>query len=110
MVLDATLLNTQHYKVGIKGKCPLLHLGVVANKKRTFGSPSTTVANLTFLYKYNQNQASNDPQGLRCRTTYQLTHWTTNLLNTILGHIKTQFLPGSGCVDTAIWMHYMDAN
>ena len=21
-----------------------------------------------------------------------------------------QFLPGSGCVDTAIWMHYMDAN
>ena len=21
---------------------------------------------------------------------------------------KTQFLPGSGCVDTAIWMHYMD--
>ena len=24
--------------------------------------------------------------------------------------MKTQFLPGSGCVDTAIWMHYMDAN
>ena len=23
---------------------------------------------------------------------------------------ETQFLPGSGCVDTAIWMHYMDAN
>ena len=22
----------------------------------------------------------------------------------------TKFLPGSGCVDTAIWMHYMDAN
>ena len=21
-----------------------------------------------------------------------------------------QFLPGSGCIDTAIWMHYMDAN
>ena len=21
-----------------------------------------------------------------------------------------QFLPGSGCVDTAIWMHHMDAN
>ena len=21
----------------------------------------------------------------------------------------TQFLPGSGCIDTAIWMHYMDA-
>ena len=21
-----------------------------------------------------------------------------------------QFLPGSGCVDTAVWMHYLDAN
>ena len=24
--------------------------------------------------------------------------------------IKTQFLPGSGHIDTAIWLHYMDAN
>ena len=24
--------------------------------------------------------------------------------------IETQFLPGSGCIDSAIWMHYMDAN
>ena len=24
--------------------------------------------------------------------------------------MKRQFLPGSGCVDTAIWLHYMDAN
>ena len=24
--------------------------------------------------------------------------------------IKRSFLPGSGCVDTAIWMYYMDAN
>ena len=24
--------------------------------------------------------------------------------------MKTQFLPGSGHIDTAIWMHYMDAN
>ena len=23
---------------------------------------------------------------------------------------ETQFLPGSGRVDTAIWMHYLDAN
>ena len=23
---------------------------------------------------------------------------------------ETQFLPSSGCVDTAVWMHYMDAN
>ena len=24
--------------------------------------------------------------------------------------MKTQFLPGSGRIDTAVWMHYMDAN
>ena len=50
MVLDATLLNTQHYKVRIKGKVEqsrewsgALHLvlGVVAIEKGAFGSPST---------------------------------------------------------------------
>ena len=55
MVLDATLLNTQHYKVRIKGKveqsrewsskCPPLYLRVVAIEKGAFGSPSTKVAN-----------------------------------------------------------------
>ena len=59
MVLDATLLNTQHYKVRIKGKVEQsgerstalpLHLGVVAIKKGVFGSPSTTVTNFTLLY------------------------------------------------------------
>ena len=58
MVLDASLLNIQHYKVGIKGKVEqswkmsstlLLHLGVVAIEKRAFRLPSTTVANFTFL-------------------------------------------------------------
>ena len=53
MILDATLLNTQHYKVRIKGKveqsrkrsnAPLL-VGVVAIEKGAFESPSTTVAN-----------------------------------------------------------------
>ena len=24
--------------------------------------------------------------------------------------LTTQFLPGSGHIDTAIWLHYMDAN
>ena len=61
IVLDAVLLNTQHYKVRIKGKLkqsrekssvPLL-LDVVAIEKGAFGSPSTTVANFTiFLYTY----------------------------------------------------------
>ena len=57
MVLDTSLLNTQHYKVRIKGNsgaflgkelCPPLHLGVVAIEKGAFGSPLTTVANLLY--------------------------------------------------------------
>ena len=46
MVLDATLLNTQHFKVRIKGNVE--HLGAVAIEKGAFGSPSTTVANFTY--------------------------------------------------------------
>ena len=51
MVLDATLLNTQHYKVWIKEKelCPPLHLGVVDIEKGAFGSLSTMVVNLIFI-------------------------------------------------------------
>ena len=58
MVLDASLLNTQHYKVRIKGKveqsrerssAPPLHLGVVAIEKGAFGLPSTMVAHFTLL-------------------------------------------------------------
>ena len=53
MLLDASLLNTQHYKVRIKGKVEQTrerstapqHLGVVAIEKGAFGSPSTKVAN-----------------------------------------------------------------
>ncbi len=58
MVLAAILLNTQHYKVWIKGKVeqskesshPPLHLGVVAIEKGAFGSLLTTVANFTFYF------------------------------------------------------------
>ena len=59
MVLDASLLNTQHYKVQIKGKveqsrerssAPPYTLGVLAIEKGTFGSPSTMVANFTYMY------------------------------------------------------------
>ena len=56
MVLDTSLLNTQHYKVRIEGKVeqskerssPSLLRGVVAIGKGAFWSPSTTVANFTF--------------------------------------------------------------
>ena len=59
MVLDSSLLNTQDYKVGIKGKVEQsrersgapLRIGVVAVEKEAFGSPSTTVANL-YIYIY----------------------------------------------------------
>ena len=60
MVLDVTLLITQHYKVKIKGKMEqsrewnsaLKHC-VVAMEKGAFGSPSTKVANFTFTYTIN---------------------------------------------------------
>ena len=54
MVLGAALLNTQHYKVRIKGKveqsrewsnAPHQHLGVVAMEKGAFESPLTKVTN-----------------------------------------------------------------
>ena len=28
----------------------------------------------------------------------------------LLYNVETQFLPGSGRIDTAVWMHYLDAN
>ena len=45
MVLDTSLLNTQHYKVLIKGKVEQSR-EVVAIEKGVFGSPSTMVNQL----------------------------------------------------------------
>ena len=66
MVLDTSLLNTQKYKVCIKGKveksrerssAPPLHLSVVAIEKGAFWLLSTTVANLfTTYYPIKDNQ------------------------------------------------------
>ena len=59
MGLDASLLNTQHCKVQIKGQVEQsrekgstlpLHLGVIAIEKGAFRSPLTTVANFTFFF------------------------------------------------------------
>ena len=61
MVLDASLDNTQQYKVNIESKVEEsrerssapLHLGVVAIEKGVFWSPSTMVANfIYFIYIY----------------------------------------------------------
>ena len=73
MVLDAALLNTQHYKVRIKGKVEqsrewssaLLHLGVVAIEKGAFGSPSTKVAN---FYLTNNDRWLMNPLGYNCNS------------------------------------------
>ena len=58
MVLDAALLNTQYYKVRIKGKmtqskersCGVPYTGVLAIEKGAFGLPATTVNNFNFIY------------------------------------------------------------
>ena len=68
IVHDTSLLNTQQYKVYIKGKVEqfkerssalLLHLGVVAIEKGAFWSPLTMVAvyKKTYIYicKHNDN-------------------------------------------------------
>ena len=49
MVLDASLLNTQHYKARIKGKWDNLgkRLGVIAIEEGTFGSLSAMVGQHT---------------------------------------------------------------
>ena len=58
MVLDISLLNTQHYKVHIKGKVEqswersstLPYTSVVAIGKGAFWLSSTTVVNFTYFY------------------------------------------------------------
>ena len=56
MVLDTSLLNTQQYKVRIKGKVEQSReiLGVVAIEKGAFGLPLTTVANFTLFIYFNK--------------------------------------------------------
>ena len=70
MVLDISLLKTQHYKVRIKSKVDqskerssALQLGVVAIENKAFWLPSTTVASLTFIYIYIYNY-NNDKKNL----------------------------------------------
>ena len=46
MVLDTSLLNTQHYKVRINGKVEQSR----GRSSEPFGSPSTTVASFTFIF------------------------------------------------------------
>ena len=50
MVLDAALLNTEHYKGKVEQ--PSLTLGVVAIGKEAFELPLTTVTSFTYKYIY----------------------------------------------------------
>ncbi len=68
MVLVTSLLNTQQYKVCIKGKVEQsrerssalpLHLGVVAIEKGAFWLPSTTLANFSTYYGLNISLETN---------------------------------------------------
>ena len=60
MRLDTSLLNTQQYKLSIKGKVEQswervaipLHLGVVAIEKGAFWLSTTTVANNNYWENY----------------------------------------------------------
>ena len=61
VALDASLLNAQQYKVSIKGKMKQsrerstalpLHLGIIANEKGAFESPSTTVGQQIYVVIY----------------------------------------------------------
>ena len=60
MVLDASLLNTQHYKVWLKGKwsnpeklvVASLKRWFIANEKVAFGHPRLQSANLQLKYMY----------------------------------------------------------
>ena len=58
IVLDFSLLNTQHYKVWIKGKWsnPEKGVGVVAIEKGAFGSPSKTVGQLYIYVIYTTHE------------------------------------------------------
>ena len=113
------MLNTQQYKVRIKGKVEQskerssalpLHLGVVAIKKGAFWSPSTTVANLTlFILEMNNPQY---PMKIKMRLlevetlkiiyifTYVYIGWLVGL---ILWHINPcKFFQAKSCLCTYV--------
>ena len=86
MVSDTSLLNTQHYKVRIKGKgvAPSLHLSVVAIEKRAFWSSSTMIDNFnnhSYLIL------------IICTVVYfQILQFNTNNLYSIIHGIKYFYL------------------
>ena len=87
MLLDISLLNTQHYKVRIKvkssnpgkGVSPLLHLSVVAIEKGAFGLPTLLIYiyiyicahahshNHTHIYTYYKNEITQRGNNTICR-------------------------------------------
>ena len=89
IVLDTSLLNTQQYKAGIKGKVEQSlegssALGVVAIEKGAFGSPSTKVTNFTLLlYTYLYLYISNERKRKRACVFYDFWNMIGHKSNTI---------------------------
>ena len=104
MVLDTSLLDTQHYKVPIKGKVEQsrerssapLHLGVVAIEKGAFGSHSTTVANFTYLYRI--IKVVQDVVNLQCSLNREPMLHMIELVNKIVLSINYS-MNGEGGID-----------
>ena len=72
MVLDASLLNTQHYEVKWvnpgKEERPPLHIGVKAIEKGVYGSPSIKIINFTLLIFLELSETLGKESFLDCST------------------------------------------
>ena len=68
------------------------------------GTPLKLVDKFTYL----GSSVESTEKDIDTRLTKALT--TINRLSIIWKSDLTQFLPGSGHIDTAIWVHYMDVN
>ena len=113
MVLDATLLNTQHYKVRITGKVEQSREWS-STLLYTFWSPSTTVANFTFftyiyiyIYIYIRDLTLNYPQGLICHKTPINRKWLLILKQIVFSnaHIYNLSVCVCVCVCGIHWLH-----
>ena len=93
IVLDTSLLNTQQYKVGIKGKVDqsrerssALPYSVVAIEKGAFGPPSTKVDYYTGICVINKKLLC------VCLCVCLCIFWTNNMNSGLCSRVSTQSL------------------
>ena len=92
--------------------CGVLLPGLVQDCTGDISTLEGTPLKLVDKFTYLGSSVESTEKDIETRLTKA---WTAiNRLSTIwksdLTDKITQFLPGSGHIDTAIWMHYMDAN